>query len=41
MATPAIIYNVITSLGIILATAVTIISGWDYLSKGKDLFKDK
>ena len=31
----------IQMIAIILATAVTIISGWDYLSKGKDLFKDK
>ena len=37
----AFIYNIVTSVGMLAATAITIISGWDYLSKGKDLFKNK
>lgn len=34
-----LIINVITTLLLIISVIATIFSGWDYLSKGKDLFK--
>lgn len=36
-----LIINVITTLLLIISVIATVFSGWDYLSKGKDLFKEQ
>ena len=41
MTTPEIIFNVVTSIMMIISVVATIFSGYDYLKNGKDLFKDK
>lgn len=40
MTTPAFVFNVITTLLLIISTIATIFSGYDYLKGGKDLFKE-
>ena len=41
MTTPEIVFNVITSVLMLVSVVATIFSGYDYLKGGKDLFKDK
>ena len=41
MTTPEIVFNVITSVLMIISVIATIFSGYDYLKGGKDLFKDE
>ena len=41
MTTPELVFNVITSVIMLIAVVATIFSGYDYLKGGKDLFKDK
>ena len=36
-----IIFNVLTSIIMLISVVATIFSGWDYLKDGKDLLKDK
>lgn len=40
MTQPALIFNVITSIIMLVSVVATIFSGYDYLKGGKDLFKD-
>lgn len=40
MTTPEYIFNVITSILLLISVVATIFSGWDYLKNGKELFKD-
>ncbi len=40
MTTPEYIFNIITSVLLLVSVIATIFSGWDYLKGGKDLFKD-
>lgn len=40
MTTPEFIFNIITSVLLLVSVIATIFSGWDYLKGGKDLFKD-
>lgn len=40
MTTPEYIFNVITSVLMLISVVATIFSGYDYLKNGKDLFKD-
>lgn len=40
MSTPAMIFNVITSVLLLISVIATIFSGWNYLKGGKELFKD-
>lgn len=40
MTTPEFIFNIITSVLLVVSVIATIFSGWDYLKGGKDLFKD-
>ena len=41
MTTPEIVFNVLTSVLMLVSVVATIFSGYDYLKGGKDLFKDK
>lgn len=41
MTTPEIVFNVITTVLMLVSVVATIFSGYDYLKGGKDLFKDK
>lgn len=41
MTTPELVFNVITSVIMLISVVATIFSGYDYLKGGKDLFKDK
>ena len=41
MTTPELVFNVITSVLMLVSVVATIFSGYDYLKGGKDLFKDK
>ena len=41
MTTPELIFNIITSVLMLVSVVATIFSGYDYLKGGKDLFKDK
>ena len=41
MTTPELVFNVITSVLMLVSVIATIFSGYDYLKGGKDLFKDK
>ena len=41
MTTPELVFNVITSVLMLVSVIATIFSGYDYLKCGKDLFKDK
>ena len=41
MTTPQFIINILTSVLLIISVIATLISGWDYLKDGKELFKDK
>jgi CDP-diacylglycerol--glycerol-3-phosphate 3-phosphatidyltransferase len=40
MTTPAMVFNIITSVLLTVSVIATIFSGYDYLKKGKDLFKE-
>ena len=40
MTTPEIVFNVITSIMMLISVVATIFSGYDYLKGGKDLFKE-
>ena len=40
MPTPSLILNIITTVLLIISVIATIFSGYDYLKKGKDLFKE-
>lgn len=40
MTTPEYIFNIVTSVLLLISVIATIFSGWDYLKGGKDLFKD-
>ncbi len=40
MSTPALLFNGLTTILLIISTIATIFSGYDYLKGGKDLFKD-
>ena len=40
MTTPELVFNVITSVLMLVSVVATIFSGYDYLKGGKDLFKD-
>lgn len=40
MSTPEYIFNIITSVLLLISVIATIFSGWNYLKGGKDLFKD-
>jgi CDP-diacylglycerol--glycerol-3-phosphate 3-phosphatidyltransferase len=40
MTTPEIVFNIITSVLLTVSVIATIFSGYDYLKKGKDLFKE-
>ena len=40
MNTLSLILNIITTVLLIVSVIATIFSGYDYLKKGKDLFKD-
>ncbi len=40
MSTGSLIFNIITSVVMIISVIATIFSGYDYLKNGKDLFKD-
>ena len=40
MTTPEMIFNIITSVLMLISVVATIFSGYDYLKGGKDLFKD-
>lgn len=41
MTGPEMVFNVITSILLIISVIATIFSGWNYLKGGKDLLKDK
>ena len=41
MTTPEMIFNIITSVIMLISVVATIFSGYDYLKGGKELFKDK
>lgn len=40
MTTPEYIFNIVTSVLLLISVVATIFSGYDYLKNGKDLFKD-
>ena len=40
MTTPELVFNVVTSVLMLISVDATIFSGYDYLKGGKDLFKD-
>jgi len=40
MTTGELVFNIITSVIMIISVIATIFSGYDYLKNGKDLFKD-
>lgn len=40
MSTPEYMFNIITSVLLLISVIATIFSGWNYLKGGKDLFKD-
>lgn len=41
MTTPEMVFNIVTSVIMLISVVATIFSGYDYLKGGKDLFKDK
>ena len=41
MSQPEMIFNIVTSILMLISVVATIFSGYDYLKGGKDLFKDK
>ena len=40
MTTPEYIFNIVTSVLLLISVIATVFSGWDYLKGGKDLFKE-